>query len=120
MQANVTHMKHENGNETWQQICPDLIRTESLLHTAFPDRWEVAFVSEIGGHVIGNPRSLSDEEALEVLERFGARHAFQVAEARKELEAARTEHDEARLRVHDAYRRRAAAADALRALGEEV
>ena len=107
------HTQKDNGDELWQ------VGNESLLRDQF-GRWELFELNQPKGVPQKQPRSLYESEALEVLERFGARHEFQVREAREELAEARTEHEKSLLRVRDAYRRRKVAAEALRALGEEV
>ena len=106
------HVKKDNGDELWQ------VGNESLLRTLL-GHWELFELNQPEGVPQKQPRSLRESEALEVLERFGARHAFQVEQAHEELAAAKVRSSEACHAWAVACNRVSAARDALRALGEE-
>lgn len=84
-------MRHErhDDRDIWQVDAPAPVGGLSLLHTDFPDRWELAVITA-DRHVVGQPVSLGDQEARDTLNAWedGAGDAWFVAQAGKAVDAA--------------------------------
>lgn len=84
-------MRHErhDDRDIWQIDAPAPVGGLSLLHTDFPDRWELAVITA-DRHVVGNPISLGDDEARDTLNAWeaGAGDAWFVAQAGRAVDKA--------------------------------
>jgi len=97
------HERHDNA-DVWQIDAPAPVGGLSLLHTDFPDRWELAVITA-DRKVVGQPISLGDDEARDTLNAWedGAGDAWFIKKAKEAYAAACAEVDRAELAWNDAH-----------------
>jgi len=109
-------MRHErhDDRDIWQIDAPAPVGGLSLLHTDFPDRWELAVITA-DRQVVGQPISLGDDEARDTLNAWedGAGDAWFIEKAKEAYAAACAKEEAAREAWEDAQ---LAACEALEAV----